>query len=165
MTRPSGQVVVRSVLRAVGAAAVLVTAYYLLPLDHVSTGAVAAILTCELLLLVILVLIQVRWIIISSYPGLRAVEAVATSVPLVLLIFASAYVPMSRTSAAGFGGPLTHTDALYLAVTVFATVGFGDITPKTESARLVVTGQMVVDIVIIGFAIKALTHVVHARKG
>jgi hypothetical protein len=39
---------------------------------------------------------------------------------------------MSSISAANFGGRLTHTDGLYVTVTVFSTVGFGDITAKTE---------------------------------
>jgi len=38
----------------------------------------------------------------------------------------------------------------YFTVTVFSTVGFGDITAKTEAARLVVTGQMIVDLVASG---------------
>ena len=36
---------------------------------------------------------------------------------------------------------------------VFSTVGFGDITAKTEATRLVVTGQMIADLVIIGVAV------------
>jgi hypothetical protein len=47
-----------------------------------------------------------------------------------------------RLTACAVGGRLlTRTDALYFTVTVFSTVGFGDITAKTETARLVVTGQ------------------------
>jgi hypothetical protein len=34
---------------------------------------------------------------------------------------------MERASAASFTEPLTRTDALYFSVTVFSTVGFGDI--------------------------------------
>ena len=44
---------------------------------------------------------------------------------------------MSAMSASNFGGHLTHTDGLYFTVTVLSTVGFGDITAKTEAARLV----------------------------
>ena len=45
-----------------------------------------------------------------------------------------------------FGEHLSHTDGPYFAVTVFSTVGFGDITAKTEGARLAVTGQMIADL-------------------
>ena len=72
----------------------------------------------------------------------------------VVLLFASSYVVMATMSASNFGGRLTHTDGLYFAVTVLSTVGFGDITAKTEAARLVVTGQMIADLVILAVAVK-----------
>ncbi len=42
---------------------------------------------------------------------------------------------------------MTRTGALYLTVTVVATVGFGDLTAKTEAVRLVATGQMFTDLI------------------
>ena len=41
----------------------------------------------------------------------------------------------------------------------FSTVRFGDITAKTETARLV-TGQMIADLIILGLAIKIIVGVV-----
>jgi len=152
-----------SVLRAVGTVAVLVTVYYLLPLNHVA--AIVVILPTGLILLTILVVFETRSIISSPYPAAHAIEAIAISIPLVLLLFASAYVSMSKLSSGSFGGPLTHTASLYFTVTVFSTVGFGDITAKTDGARLLVTGQMVVDIVIIGVVVKALSYAVKVRRG
>lgn len=152
-----GLLVAQSLTRALLSVAVLVTAYYLLPLDHASAGLVAVILAIGLLLLVCLVVVQVRSIFFSPHPVLRAVEAVSVSAPLVLLLFASAYAALSEHSAGNFGGTLTHTDALYFTVTVFSTVGFGDIAAKSESARLLVTVQMIIDIVILGVAIKGIT--------
>ena len=49
-----------------------------------------------------------------------------------------------------FSEQLDHTRALYFAITVFSTVGFGDITPKTDLARIIVSIQMLLDMVIIG---------------
>jgi voltage-gated potassium channel len=71
---------------------------------------------------------------------------------------------MATMSASNFGGRLTHTDGLYFAVTVLSTVGFGDITAKTEAARLMVTGQMVADVVILGLAIKIILGAVSRRR-
>ena len=63
---------------------------------------------------------------------------------------------MDSISTGAFSQPLTRTDALYFTVTVFSTVGFGDITAKAESARLVVTGQMIADLIVLGVAIKII---------
>ena len=49
------------------------------------------------------------------------------------MVFASTYFVMERVSAANFTQPLTRTGALYFTVTVFSTVGFGDITPNEYS--------------------------------
>jgi voltage-gated potassium channel len=156
--------IVRAVLRIVGSATVLVAVYYLLPLNNSSTWAAVTILVAGLMLFIGLVALQVRWIIRSPFPGLRAIEALATSVPLFLLLFASSYVVMAAMSASNFGGRLTHTDGLYFTVTVFSTVGFGDITAKTQAARLVVTGQMIADLVVLGLAIKIILGAVSRRR-
>jgi hypothetical protein len=112
-------------------------------------------LAIGLAVLIGLVTFQVRWILRSRFPGLRGVEALATSIPLFLLLFAGTYVVMAAISASNFSEPLTRTGALS-TVTVFSTVGFGDITAKTEAARLVVTGQMIVDLVAIGLTVKVI---------
>jgi Ion channel len=154
--RPPWRVVLRSVLRAAGSVIAFVTIYYLLPLGTSADWVVITILIAGLVVLIALVVFQVRSILASPFPGLRAIEALATSVPLFLVLFASVYVVIARISSASFGQQLTHTDALYFTVTVFTTVGFGDIAAKTEAARLVVTGQMVADIVVIGLGIQAI---------
>jgi hypothetical protein len=156
--------VVRLVLRVTVSVAVLVTLYYLLPLGHSSAVAATLILAVGLVGFVALVIYQVRAIMRAPFPGLRAIESLATSVPLFLLLFASCYVAMAYHSAANFGGHLTHTDGLYFTVTVFATVGFGDITAKSEIARLVVTGQMIADLVILGIAVKVVLGAVTRRR-
>jgi hypothetical protein len=49
-----------------------------------------------------------------------------------------------------------RTSALYFTITVFATVGFGDITARTEAARLVVSGQMIIDLIILGLGARVI---------
>jgi len=154
-----------TMLRVTGSVAVLVTVYYLLPLDHSSTPAAVTILVTGLAAFVAQVAVQVRLIIRSRFPGLRAAEALGISVPLFLLLFAGTYVVLAAISASNFGGHLSHTDGLYFAVTVFSTVGFGDITAKTETARLVVTGQMIADLIILGLAIKVILGAVRHGRG
>src|SRR5215471_10037274 len=155
-TMPPARTIVLMLARALASSAVLVTVYYLLPLDHSSRGLAITMLVIGLVLLTGLIAVQVRWVVASRYPRLRAIEALATSVPLFLLLFASSYIVMATLAASSFSQPMTHTNALYFTVTVFATVGFGDIHAKTEAARLVVTGQMIIDLIILGVGVKVI---------
>jgi hypothetical protein len=63
---------------------------------------------------------------------------------------------MAAISASNFSQPMTRSNALYFTVTVFATVGFGDITATSQAARLVVTGQMIIDLIIIGLGARVI---------
>ena len=149
-SRPRARRVVGTLLRAAVTTTVLVAIYYALPLDRYSIRFGVGTLLVGLAGLVILVAFQVRAIMKAEYPVLRAVGALATSAPLFLLQFAASYYVMGKASQANFSEPLTRTDALYFTVTVFATVGFGDITATTEEARVLVMAQMLLGIVIVG---------------
>jgi voltage-gated potassium channel len=143
---------------------VLVVIYYLLPLNRSSTAEAVTLLVIGLVALTGLVTYQVRSIIRSSFPLLRGVEALATSIPFFLLLFAATYVVLATISAGNFSQSLSRTDALYFTVTVFATVGFGDITATTEVARLVVTGQMLADLIVIGLGVRVLLSAVQRGR-
>jgi voltage-gated potassium channel len=155
--------VVTTLLRALASTAGLVALYYLIPLDPASIGVTIGQLAVGLSALIGLVVWQVRSIVKATYPALRAVGALATSVPLFLLLFAGTYFVMGGISDANFSEPLTRTDALYFTVTVFATVGFGDIVATTQGARVVVMGQMISGIVIIGLGARVIVDAV--RRG
>ena len=100
---------------------------------------------------------------------MRAFEALGLIVPLFLLLFASTYFLMERVSAASFTQPLTRTDALHFSVTVFTTVGFGDIAAKSETARVVLIVQMLGDLALLGVGARVLLGAVrrgqHRRSG
>lgn len=76
--------------------------------------------------------------------------------PLFLLLFAATYFLIARELPSSFSEPLNRTDALYFTVTVFATVGFGDIVATTETARVLVIVQMMADLVLVGLIAKVL---------
>jgi voltage-gated potassium channel len=145
-----------AVLRSVLVAAVLVVLSYVLPLDRPWDSDTAVRLVIGLLVVAAVVIWGVRIITGSRYPGVRAAEALALVLPFFLLLFASTYFVMERASAASFTEPLTRTDALYFAVTVFTTVGFGDITAKSEAARVVLTVQMLADLAFLGAGVRVL---------
>jgi voltage-gated potassium channel len=150
------RIIVRGVLRGLLFTTVLVVLYYLLPLDRPWSADTAVRLLAGLLVFVGITVWQVRRIVGSRYPGLQAFEALGLIVPFYLLLFASTYFLMERASVADFTEPLTRTDALYFTVTVFATVGFGDIAPKAEAARVLLIVQMLGDLAVLGAGIRIL---------
>ena len=152
------------VVRALATAAALVALYYLLPLDHLASVPLAVILVAGLLILLAVAGWQLRLVLGARYPAVRAAEALATTVPLFLLLFASVYFVMARATPASFSHPLTRTDSLYFTVTVFSTVGFGDITATSETARLVVTAQMVLDLLALGLGIRVFIGAVQLAR-
>jgi len=152
---PGRRVAVVVGVRAAGTVVVLLVLYYVLPLDLLTEVPLPVILTVALTALAVVTGLQVRSIVQATYPALRAVEALAVTAPLFLLLFAAVYEVMSAHDPGAFGEPaLSRTDALYFTVTVFATVGFGDITARSEPARVLVTVQMMLDLVVLGLGIR-----------
>ena len=76
--------------------------------------------------------------------------------PLFLVLFSSSYFLLAEQVPQSFTETLNRTDALYFTVTVFATVGFGDIAPVTQTARVLTTSQMLADLIVVGVIAKAL---------
>jgi voltage-gated potassium channel len=142
-------------LRALIAATVLTAAYFLGPLGHVDGVPIGISLAVALLVLLGVSILEVRAIVRAAHPGVRAIEALATTVPLFLFVFASSYFLMAQADPANFNTHvLTRTDALYFTITIFATVGFGDVTAASQHARLLVSFQMILDLLVLGLGIR-----------
>jgi hypothetical protein len=148
--------IARGLLIAAAIAAILVVLYYELPLDRRSDGSLVLEVVGGVVLLAAMIVWQVRAIVRSDYPGIRATQALTATAALFLLLFASIYYTASLDDVATFSEELSRTDALYFTVTVFSTVGFGDITPEAEAVRLVVATQMLLDLVVLGLGIKVI---------
>lgn len=140
-----------TLLRPFLTGAALLTVYYLLPLDR---GGNVAGLVMGLAALTVLVIWQVRAVMTAPSPRLRAVESLATSIPLYIVLFAGSYYTMSGRDTEAFTEQLDRTDALYFTIATLATVGFGDIAAVSEPARAAVTVQMVTGLVLLGVVIK-----------
>lgn len=151
-------------LRGLLSATALVVLYYELPLDQPFGASAAVRVLIGLVLFAVITVWQVKAIIGSNYPGVQAVQALGLIATFYLLLFASTYFIMERTSAASFTEPLTRTDALYFTVTVFSTVGFGDIAPKSEAARVVLIFQMLGDLALVGVGIRLLLMAVQRAR-
>ena len=154
------RLVVVSALRTITTVALLLVLYFVLPLGGGTSVEKVVKLTVGALALTAIIIWQVRQIIRSGHPVGRAVEALAFSVPLYVLLFATTYFVMAHSNPAAFGAPLTRSDALYFSSTVFSTVGFGDVTAKNEAARLLVTAQMWLDLVFLGLVLRVVTQAI-----
>jgi voltage-gated potassium channel len=144
-------------LRVTVSVVLLFAAYYLLPAKGAENDSDLPWLILELLVFGAIVGVQVPAIVKARYPILRSIEALAVTIPLFLLMFARIYLSNSLGNPAVFSQPLDNTTALYFTVTVFATVGFGDIVATTNSMKLLVTAQMLLNLVVIGLVIRLLT--------
>ena len=151
------KVIALGLLRALLSATVLVTLYFLVPLDWIDAIPVPAAIVVAAAVLAGVTVWQVLAIIRSADPGVRAIEALAVIAPIYLLLFAAMYFLMSRNDPGAFTGDLSRMDSLYFTVTIFATVGFGDISAVTELARVVVTVQMILNLIVLGAGVRLLT--------
>jgi voltage-gated potassium channel len=154
-SRPERRLILVGLLRASLTTAVLVALYYVLPMNETLRLSAVVRLVVGLIIFAGVTTWQIRRILRSRYPGVRAVEALAVAAPLFILLFASTYFLMSGGGSSNFSQSMNRTDALYFTVTTFATVGFGDITATSQIARLMVTVQMVLDLLILGFGLRA----------
>ena len=145
---------VRALVRPALTATLLVSAYFLMPLDNLGQDSPWVLIGIGLALIILVLVWQIRQIMKAQFPLLQAIEALAAVLPLYLLSFAAAYVLMSNSDAANFTQPLSHMGAVYFSVVVFSTVGFGDITPHTDIARAVVTFQILGDLLLIAFGLR-----------
>jgi voltage-gated potassium channel len=159
-----GRVQLRLVLRTTLAIALLVVAYYQAPLDRALTFASGVVFVSALLLAVLAVVVEVRGILASTRPLLRAIRVIAVGLPLLLVLFAATYITVDGQQANAFTEPLSRTDGLYFTVTTFATVGYGDISPQTELARVLVTVQMLVGLVAVGVIAKVVLGAVRVAQ-
>jgi hypothetical protein len=141
----------------------IVACYFLLPFETAVTTATALTLVLGLGLVLAVLVWQVRSILRSPYPRVRAAAALATSVPLFLVVFSAAYFVMDRSAPESFNQPLTRMDAAYFTVTVFSTVGFGDIVPVTSAARATATVQMLGDVLLVGVVVRVIVRA--AQRG
>ncbi|MCE3553287.1 potassium channel family protein [Pseudonocardia sp. RS11V-5] len=145
-----------SLIRSLVTTTLLVVVYYRAPLDRAIDLGTLVWFLIGLAALAAAVVWQIRVIIRSDVPRLRAAETAMIGLPALLLLYSSVYTVMSTAVPASFTQGMNRTDALYFTTTVFATVGFGDITPVTQAARIIVTIQMITGLVAVGVVAKLL---------
>ncbi len=157
ITRPPRRVLVMALLRSSLSIIVALVVYVTIPLGGFDEERSIFEFVLGLLLVIVVLAVQTRGVVQSPYPLIRTVEALATTGPLFLLVFASTHYSIDAIQPGSYTQPMTRLDALYYTVTTFATVGYGDISPVSETARLVATAQMLLGLVFIGVVARVIT--------
>lgn len=145
------------VARVVAASLVLLAVYVWWPLEA-ETGTELVLRLCGAVFLLAVVFgLQLRSILRSDRPGLRALESLAASIQLLLVLFASVYYTMSSDEPGAFSQHLDKMGAMYFAITTLTTVGYGDIAANSNPARLAVSIQMLFDLIFLGVGIRIMS--------
>jgi voltage-gated potassium channel len=92
----------------------------------------------------------------AELPEFRAITALGVLTPLFIVLYSGVYLVVSNAKPASFSVRLDHYKALYFMITTLSTVGYGDITPATNTARMLVCAQMLLDLILIGSIVRVL---------
>lgn len=132
--------------------------YSIIPMrdDLVRPG---VIVIAMLVVFIAMLWLALRRIQNAKLPQVRAVQLIFISIGFYLFTFSAVYLSMSATSPGSFNVPLDHTSAFYFTVTVFATVGFGDIVAQTSGAQALVTFQMLLNLLFIYAGLRIIINV------
>jgi voltage-gated potassium channel len=154
--RQRQRVIARTAFRILISVVLLFTLYGVLPVaDRTGLGTLLELLVGLIIFSAVLGW-QVLKIMGAEHPELRAAEALALAVPIVLIVFAFTYLSLSKAYPASFSEKLNHVKSVYFVITVISTVGFGDITPKTDVAMILVSFQIMLDLVLLVGIVRAV---------
>jgi voltage-gated potassium channel len=142
---------------------VVIGAFYVLPIGHESGVRAFTRLAADIAVIAAVFAWQIRRISVAALPELRAIEALGIVIVLFLVAFSGIYLGMSHETPFTFTERLDQSKALYFTITIFSTVGFGDITPRTDAARLVCSVQMLLDLAIIGAVVRLIFNAARTR--
>jgi phosphatidylglycerophosphate synthase len=152
---PTARHVVRqgapAVLAAIGVAAVILWAYYVLPMPEGDDPPWLVVVTIVVVSLVYIVagvsaLFRIHR---SPHPLRTGIVMLVVMLTAIVVIFALAYLSLSIDNVDNFNVPLDKISALYFTMTILSTVGFGDIHAQTHPAMIAVMIQMVVSLTLI----------------
>jgi hypothetical protein len=148
--------VVLAAARILAVWGLLFAAYNLIPLDEISGSQPFLLVGFVITVFAGVVTWTTFRVLAADLPQLRAVEALGFTIPFFLILFAVVYLVIQRQRPLSFSEPLDHVSALYFSITLFATVGFGDITPTEATTRMVVSLQMLLDLIVLGVVVKVI---------
>ena len=152
-----------AVIQMIAIVAIAVTAFALLPMrgDWAWLGAIGAIAAQGLL--VPFTVRRAQHLTTSPQPFVDAAVAVTTIVTVLVFGFAAVFMVLSEDPGQ-VDGLETKVDAVYFTVTTLSTVGTGDIHAAGQAARVVATIQILINLTVLGIAVRLLATVAQKRR-
>jgi voltage-gated potassium channel Kch len=142
-----------------GLAAVLVL-YFVLPVNHASSGArLASNIVVTLACLMVaggVVFREFRRVLAGEDPHLTGLQLLIV-LEVVMVMFALTYFSLATHGHHQMVGISTRLDALYFSATTMTTVGYGDVHAAGQLARGITTVQLVFDVIFIAAFARLLT--------
>ena len=155
--RLTQRLIMMALARVLGIVAVTLLVYFLVPIEGASAARAAAATACVGIATILAVFArQMSRVSRSQRPVLAAVEALVLVFGFFLCFFALLYVSLSASDPGAFTQGVDKVAGVYFTMTILTTVGFGDISAVSDTARIMVTLQMVLGVILIGTAVKAL---------
>ena len=88
--------------------------------------------------------------------GTARLRGLLVAVYVAVLFFSTAFYLLERSQPGQFADLQTRVDAVYFALTVLSTVGFGDVHAVGQTARVLVSTQIVFNLLVISLAVGAV---------
>lgn len=142
------------VLRTLGALVVIAWLYSWVPVEGLTGRGVAFGGIFVLVVFGANLAWQLHRISKSRYPLAEGGLAVASVAVVSVLAWALVYLSLSDGSPDSFNVQLDKTSSYYFAVTVLGTVGFGDIHAVSRTAMLLVSTQILTNLLIVTAALR-----------
>lgn len=100
---------------------------------------------------------QLRRVARSPRPILASIDALVMIIGAFVIFFSLIYTGIDSLAPGSFTEDLSRLSAAYFTMTVLATVGFGDITPVSDTARAVVMVQMGLGLGLVAATLRLVT--------
>lgn len=141
-----------------------VVVYFVLPLDREFGQLIATLLVIfTAASLIPLSIRQAQTVLYSPEPLFDAMRCIVSALVFLVIAFSSAYFVLAANYDTQIKGVDTKLDAIYFTITILATVGFGDITATGQTARAIVSGQMVVNFAVLAVSLRVITWALKER--
>lgn len=136
----------------------MTTAYFLLPLDRLGpdrAGLGWSVLVLGLAAIATMLLRQITNVLIGR-PHTRPGLVIPLLMCLSVFVFSAAYYVLAKRPGE-FTGLGTRVDALYFTLVTLTTIGYGDVVPTGQTARLVTVLQILYSFIFLTAGATALS--------